>query len=427
MAVAELSLDQAPPISVPLRFLLTAPLFGLVAAAVLILAGPDALASRWTPALLAATHLLTLGFLGMCMIGALTQMLPVLAGAVIASPRRIAWLTHPPLAAGTLLLAGGLLSGSRATLLAALPLLAWALLSFALIAGLALWRSPARNATVVSMRLALLALALTALLGLLLGLGRSGQVALPLSLPPLTDLHAAWGLLGWMGLLLVGVAYQVVPMFQLTSAYPIAMQRLLAPSLLTALMAWSLAYWSGGAPWRWIGLLALAPGFAAFAAVTLRLQRKRRRRVPDVTLRFWRVSMLSLLGATVLWSAAQGKAAWAAAPAYPLALGVLWLVGFALSAVSGMLYKIVPFLVWLHLQSGHPPRGSVPNMKEIIADAAARRQARTHEAALVLLLGAALQPDPWLYPAAAASGLSSALLGWNLFSAWRVYRRFAAY
>ena len=45
---AGLSFEQAPPFSLPLRFFLTAPLF-LLAAAILIVLSPDALASRWTP------------------------------------------------------------------------------------------------------------------------------------------------------------------------------------------------------------------------------------------------------------------------------------------------------------------------------------------------------------------------------------------
>jgi len=423
MALSALSLEQAPPISVPLRFFLTAPLFAFLAAGVLLFAGPDAFASRWTPALLAATHLLTLGFLTMCMIGALSQMLPVLAGAVITKPRRGAWLTHAPLVAGTLLLAGGFLFGWRAGLLAALPMLAWSLLSFALVAGLALRRSPARSATIAAMKLALIALAATVLLGLLLGLAVTGHAALPL--PRLTNLHAGWGLLGWVGLLTFGVAYQVVPMFQLTTAYPSPMQRLLAPLLAAALLAWSLASWLDVEGGKWMGLLILAPGFAAFATITLQRQHKRRRRVPDVTLQFWRIGMFSVLGAVALWSLAQFEPAWVAAASYPLALGVLLIAGFALSVINGMLYKIVPFVVWLHVQSRNPPRGSVPNMKEIIGDAAARRQAWAHDAALALLLCATLRPDLFLYPAAVASGLSSMLLEWNLFGAWRAYRRFA--
>jgi len=77
---AGLSFEQAPPFALPLRFFLTAPLF-LLAAAGLIVWAPEALASRWTPQALALTHALTLGFLAMVMLGALMQMLPVVAGA----------------------------------------------------------------------------------------------------------------------------------------------------------------------------------------------------------------------------------------------------------------------------------------------------------------------------------------------------------
>ena len=70
MSMTSLSLEQAPPISVPFRFFLSAPLFLLLAALALLAAGPDALGSRWMPALLGITHLITLGFMSMVMSGA---------------------------------------------------------------------------------------------------------------------------------------------------------------------------------------------------------------------------------------------------------------------------------------------------------------------------------------------------------------------
>ena len=53
---AMLAFQNAPPFAAPLRFFLTAPLFSLAAGLLLLAAGPDLLASRWTPGLLAATH-----------------------------------------------------------------------------------------------------------------------------------------------------------------------------------------------------------------------------------------------------------------------------------------------------------------------------------------------------------------------------------
>ena len=80
-----LSLEQAPPISIPMRFFLTAPIFGIAGALLLVWYGPELFITRWSPLTLALTHLITLGFLGQIMCGALLQMLPVLAG--VAVPR----------------------------------------------------------------------------------------------------------------------------------------------------------------------------------------------------------------------------------------------------------------------------------------------------------------------------------------------------
>lgn len=424
MALPGLSLEQAPPLSVPLRFFLTAPLFACLAALLLLFAGPAALASRWSPALLAITHLLTLGFVTMSMMAALLQMLPVLAGSAVKQPRLVAWLVHAPLSAGTLLLAIGFASGWKIALLASLPLLAWAVLAFILIAASSLARNAARNATISAMRLALGALAVTALLGLTLAAILTDHAALPAL--KLTGLHVAWGLIGWVGVLIIGVAYQVVPMFQMTPAYATRITCWLTPWLLIMLLLWSFTFWWAEGNAKWVALLGLAPGLTGFALATLSLQHKRRRRVPDITLLFWRLGMASLLTASGIWLVAQFSPALSAAAFYPLWLGVLWIVGFTMSAINGMLYKIVPFLIWLHLQSQRPVRGTIPNTKEIIPDKIARRQLWAHVATLALLLGAAALPKPLVYMAAITWCASSALLAWNMFRAYRLYRRLTA-
>ena len=84
-----LSFSQAPPILVPFRFFLSAPLFGLLAALLALWYGPSLMDSRWQSSVLALTHLMTLGFLGMAMVGAMMQMLPVVAGSPV--PIRWAW------------------------------------------------------------------------------------------------------------------------------------------------------------------------------------------------------------------------------------------------------------------------------------------------------------------------------------------------
>ena len=237
MSMAGLSLKQAPPISVPFRFILSAPLFLLLAALALLAAGPDALESRWSQPLLGITHLITLGYMSMVMSGAMLQLLPVLAGAQVPQPGLVAWIIHLPLFAGTLLLGGGLYFFKAVLVTLAIPLLASAFAVFLAIAIYCLARAPARNASTHAMLLALAALSLTVGLGLSLAAGVSGLLDLPML--PLVALHVGWGLLGWTTLLVIGVAYQVVPMFQLTQPYPHTVTRCLGNTLFVLMLLWS--------------------------------------------------------------------------------------------------------------------------------------------------------------------------------------------
>src|SRR5690625_2329649 len=107
-----LALYASPPLSFSLRFFITAPLYVIFSAFLLLVAWPQALSSRWHRAILAITHLLVLGTLAQTMIGALLQMLPVATGITVFQSRRLVRLIHISLNAGTLLLAAAFLSGS---------------------------------------------------------------------------------------------------------------------------------------------------------------------------------------------------------------------------------------------------------------------------------------------------------------------------
>ncbi len=82
----------APPLSLPLRFFL-AGLTGM-AAALLVLIGHVGAVLRFqygSAALLAATHLMTLGFVSMVMMGAMYQLVPVVFNVKLYSVRLGAW------------------------------------------------------------------------------------------------------------------------------------------------------------------------------------------------------------------------------------------------------------------------------------------------------------------------------------------------
>lgn len=421
MIPSGLSFEQAPPFSVPLRFFLTAPWFLVLAAMLLLWRGPEISATRWLPATLALTHLLTLGFMAQVMLGALLQILPVVVGVVVPRPQLMAALIHIPLTLGALALTVAFLSGIPAWFQSALGLLGLGF-GVALIAiHLALWRAPVTGGTVIALRCALGALLVAVGLGLLL----SGFFGWGLALPvvTMTHLHAAWGLVGWTVLLVAGVAYQVVPMFQITPPYPAWFVRGFAPLMAALLVAWSAFAFGGWERMAMLASAALAVGLAVLAGTTLYLLARRRRKVGDPTLAYWRTSMTSLLASALLWLATWWIPALGPASPAEWLLGVLPIFGFAVAVINGMLYKIVPFLAWFHLQAQLFQRAKVPNMKQLLPDAFVRRQFWAYLAALLLLLAAAVFPTVFTYPAALALGTTGAWLGINLMGVWRMYRR----
>jgi hypothetical protein len=416
-----LSFDQAPPISVPYRFFLVAPWFGVMAGVLLAWSGPDAFASRWTPEALALTHLIALGFMLQAMSGALFQFIPVAVGGNVWRPRLVANAVQPLLVLATLLLVAGFLFSRPGLLSAAVPLFLLAVGGFVIAVALALWRTPATGMTLWAMRMAIGGLAVTVLLGSLLA--ESLARGLPVPIVELTNIQMAWGLGGWALMLLAGVSYHVVPMFQLTRPYPLWFARGFGPLLLLLLLAWSGQYFIDDLRWPMAIGLPLLVMFSAYAGMTLWLQYTRRRKIHDATSLYFRVAMLSLLAFAVSGAAYLMHPAIGDDPRSVVWLGVLAFAGVFVSAITGMMYKITPFLNWLHLQRLGAPMSAVPNMKKMIPADGMTGQLRLHVLALLLLLAAVWLPG-LTQVAGAAFAASSAWLGWNLISAVLRYRSF---
>jgi len=419
-----LSFDDAPPFSVPTRFFLTAPWHGVLAGLLILIEGDALTLSRWSPAVLALTHLVTVGVLMQVMIGALFQFLPVAAGVGIARPRLVATVVHVALNGGVLSLAGGFYFGSAPGLQLAAILLTVAVVLFLIAALAGLLLRPHTSPTIPALKLALLGLLVT------LGIGLTLLATLiyggPGKLVMLTAQHAAWGLIGWSASLLAGVAYVVVPMFQLTPAYSRRTSRALVPGLFSLLVLWSVVQIAGAAlPIALIATL-LAAVLAAFATLTLRLQAASRRAVADSTIRYWRSGMWVVLLCATVWVVQSWAAVLGAdhTDRFAFGLGVLSTFGVLVAVISGMLYKILPFLCWLSLQSVGLQLGiaRTPHMGIFLDEAAARRQYLAHHAALLFLLGG-LFWSALLRPAGVLVVLAFLGLAFNLLRAVRTRQR----
>lgn len=418
MNLIPLSTDQAPHISVPLRFFAVAPLFLMLAALMLSLDSGNPFAHTHTPALLAATHCITLGFVSMIMLGAVQQVLPVVIGSTLPAPRLIAWSSQLLLIAGTLLLSFGFMLSRPALLNSAWPLLALSFAIFISAAMISLARAAARNASRNAIFLALLSLTAAVILGSLLAYGYATGLAL--GYPRLAAGHISMALGGWVMLLTVGVSFQVVPMFQLTPGYPKWLTARLAPAIFAVLFLHLLLLLLDAAP-RWLETATEIMFWLSailFSSATLLVQYRRRRIIPDATLSFFRLGMSSLLCLAVLWLTLHY---FIDPDFFKMLGGILFLLGFAMSLIFGMIYKIVPFLVWFHLfRSG--TKTKIPNMKEIIPEPWMWRHLWLHGCTLAAaLLSLWWHAAAWLFVLCLM--LQSMLFSYVLYTAIALYRR----
>lgn len=399
------ALSPAPGAS--LRFLLTAPWFALLAALLVLWAGDQAFVSRWSAATLGATHLLTLGYLSMAMAGAMLQLIPVVTGTALAPARGSVAAAWSGLALGALLLAFALTRNTTPLFLPAALLLAASFIVIMVPIGRALARptTPAAMPMVRGMRVALGGLLVTVALGAALTLHLGGRASLPVV--TLTNLHAAWGLVGWVAMLVVCVAFQVIPMFQSSKTYPALVTRWAVWLLAGLLAAWSVASMAWP-DYAGMAGVPLAAALAAFAGLTAWLLTKRKRKDTDATTLYWRLSLASLGASALLYLMPQGEMV-------ALATGVTFVAGFAMGAVNGMLYKIVPFLLWYHMQQDpHASKANVLPIRTILPDAQGRRQFWWHAAALLVLVAAVAWPAWLARPAALLLAIASLQLALDL-------------
>jgi hypothetical protein len=351
--MAKIRIEHAPPPRVPLRFFLTAPVWGVIAGAMLIVGGEQLLLSRWAPATLALVHALTLGVLGNAMMGSLLQFLPAAAGVTPRGGPGAAYLLHALLNAGTAALLSGFWRSEPSMLRAAAVLLVGAFVLLAAITLPGLLRAASQRVLTIGIAFSVLCGAGAAGLGARMALGLAGDGAWGLPLLPWADLHAAWGVLGWVIVLLASVGQVVMPMFQGTAATrPGVVVGWLATVAAGLAAASAMAPRDGGEALRWIVSL----GTAAFAGEALWRQMRRTRSGESTLLRGWRIGLVALAVAALLLPAGV--------PA--VMIGTLVLAIALPLLVISMQLEIVAFLGWIGMRRRVPCGTRIPGVQHLL-------------------------------------------------------------
>jgi hypothetical protein len=402
--MTKLRLEQAPVASLPRRFLLTVPLWGVLAGVLLIVDGDVALHTRWNPATLALVHVFILGVLGNAMFGGMLQFLPSAAGVTLRGGARMGRWLHGMFNLGALLLVAGMHQRWPVLLVTAAIMLPLAFATLALMVVSGLLRAAKLSLLHAGFGVAVGFSVATAVLGGLLALGLSGRLDLPLSL--LADVHASWGVLGWLVVLLATVARVVMPMFQGTGTVSEPVQASWLAGVATMLVVG--AWWRMRGHEDWLGgVLATAVLLFAGAGLWLQWRAPRLRRGPLVN--SWRAGLVALALSAVALPVVSGGM-------FAGALGV----GLALPLlVTGMMLEIVPFIGWIELHRRCGRGTQVPGVQRLLPDADKRRVLMA-QLPLLLLPAAVVWPSAWLARAAGVALLLSwSLSGWTLLGVRR--------
>lgn len=340
MNISGLSFNALPPIDLPFRFFITAPLFAIVCAVVVFMGGEPTWLSRWSPTTLALTHGFTLGFLTSVMMGALLQLLPVIGGIGMPYVRVIASFSHVFHTTGSIALLLAFVVGESMYFVSAAILLGLGFVVYLLGLVWVLHRKLSQGDSILGFRFAVAALIAVVALGLSLVSQQLGYSVLGESSGKhITNVHAIFGLGGWMSMLIIAVSYQVLPMFHVAPSFPAPIRASLTSILFLILLLYVIY------PEISLPLLLLAH---AFYAVSLGyVIAKRKRKVPDTSINYWQFGGACLLLVNIVYWLPESLVT---EHKKTLLVGGLFIFGYLVSIVQGMLLKILPFLSYTHLQ-----------------------------------------------------------------------------
>jgi hypothetical protein len=356
-AIMSANTDNAPPLALPMTFFVTG-LAGLITLLVVLIAHvrPFMEFAYGDGAILAATHLMTLGFVSMVMMGAMYQLVPVVLNTKLWSIR-LGAAHYALFMPGVTCLVAGMFGAGTSFLMVGGSLAVTSVGVFLYNMGRTIFGAPRWDIPGWFLVTSLTYLALTVAAGWLLAFNFVQPILpVPLALP----VHLTLGGVGWFSLTLMGVSYKLLPMFSLTHVKPRHGWRVYGLVNIAILTVGVGSWWTGIASLIGGGVAVVGFGFYAIDLFRLWRGRLRRRADPPV--------YLALVGvaagiATVL----AAMAAWLTMRAVVVPF-FLFFFGWLGASILGYLQKIIPFLVWLHRYSGEIGKRPVPRMKDLLSE-----------------------------------------------------------
>ncbi|MGM0623789.1 MAG: hypothetical protein ACQESH_07175 [Campylobacterota bacterium] len=398
MVFAGLSLDQAPPYSATVKFFLTGFLYALLGGVYLLFSG----GGLYDPIFL---HLMTLGFMGFTMVGAVFQFLPVVGGITFKNIKPLSNVVYFFLHLGLLSFVFGFSFYNSTLFILAASALFGAVAVFSSSIIFKTLQNRTKNISIASIALATFFLMLATVVGVLMLYAHVSGDFSALALYKNWHMHLA--LYGWTVLLVMGVSFQVIPMFWVAKDFSKRVKTAFVAALSLSLLLYLLSSFYGAEQFAKLLLLSVVIIYSLSMIHTLK---NRKRKLTDYSVKYWYMAMASLCISSVLLLFKQPQLAYA-----------VFGYGFIYSVISAMIYKILPFLTWFFLSA--KARFDIPTMKEMVGTAHMRYCFLLHCTAYLLLLFAIITQQK--LPFAIIFTLLSLYHLYNLFGVVRVYRKYS--
>jgi cbb3-type cytochrome oxidase subunit 1 len=340
----------------------------LVCVAAWLICNPAILATyHYSPNAVAITHLFALGWLCSVVMGAIYQLVPVALESKLYSEKLvlIQYALH--------------VAGVTGMVLAFhcwnMKLVGWAGSIFA--TGVCLFvynivrtllRIPRRNVVALSVTSALAWILLTLTVGLLMAEAKTGHANFMFRFSPLGAMHthAHLGVIGFFMMLIVGVSYKLIPMFTLSEVQSRA-RATASIVLLNIGLTGSLFSILLQSPLKPVFAIVIIFALALYGCELIAIIRARKRRALDWGVKYFLTAIallipLSIIALILSWSHLPFNAF---TGQLENAYGFLAFAGPITFAVMGMLYKIIPFLVWYGVYSSHIGKARVPALADM--------------------------------------------------------------
>ncbi len=418
----QIATDKSPKLTVSFRYLF-AGIGMLIFISLIIVFKSEAFTTGYygSDVLLPLTHLLTLGWITMTIMGAMFQLIPVITEKTLYSESLAKVIFYIYLTGTAWLIYAFAANASAYT---GAGIISFAIILFLFDIAATMRGMQKKDLAVRYIVLALVCLFLTIIIGTIAAVGLHANI--PYNPVTLLFLHITIAVIGWIGFIIIGFSFRLIPMFTLSHGYGDSYGRVSFVMFVSGLILLT-AYFTlqllipAITDIQWIGIaggIIILTGIISYILqMRIIYERRARKRIePALWFSICATAYLLIAGIIGVWMLIF-RHSFRIEIVY-IAVGLL---GFAGMYIVGMMHKIVPFLQWYNKYSSKIGLEKVPTTKDMVSEPLTWIQLFVFNAGLVALIaGVMLNINGVILASGVLLFAGSVMFLWNMLNVlWR--------